>query len=637
MKHIILGTAGHVDHGKTSLVKALTGIDTDRLKEEKERGITIELGFASLRLPGGLTLGIVDVPGHERFIKNMVAGASGVDLLLLVIAADEGVMPQTREHLHICTLLGIRKGLVAVTKTDMVDEDWLALVLDDIHEYLQDTFLAEAPVIPVSSVTGDGLPELVTSLDVLAAEVEEKGDHGVFRLPVDRVFTMKGFGTVVTGTIISGQIAVGEEIEVLSSGLRARIRTIQVHNEGVEKASAGQRTAINLQGVERAAVERGEVMARPGTLAPSRRLDVALTYLKSNDKALKNRSLLRFHVGTRETIGRIILLDREELRPGEMVYGQLLFEEPVVVMATDHFVVRSYSPITTVGGGTVLDSLPRKHKRMQAAVMEECRLLERGADAERVAVITARAGYEGIGLARLIMRTGLGEKHLRKIVETMISSRRAVLLDPDSLQIVAAEVYAALQQQTLAELRVYHERHPLREGVQKEELRMTIGSFLPIRLFNRALKDLEKAGKLVLEKEALRLPEHRVHLQEELGMIRERLLDLYLQAGLAPPTVRETLGRFPGRQRDVEDVLAILLRENSLVKINDDLYYHRDVLDRFQEDYRRLLLRDGRATPASFKELTGLSRKFIIPLMEYFDFVKLTVRSGDHRILREKR
>ena len=239
MKHIVLGTAGHVDHGKTSLVKALTGIDTDRLKEEKERGITIELGFASLRLPGGLTLGIVDVPGHERFIKNMVAGASGVDLLLLVIAADEGVMPQTREHLHICTLLGIRKGLVAVTKTDMVDEDWLALVLDDIHEYLQDTFLAEAPVIPVSSVTGDGLPELVTSLDVLAAEVEEKGDHGVFRLPVDRVFTMKGFGTVVTGTIISGQIAVGEEIEVLPSGLRARIRTIQVHNEGWKRRPRG--------------------------------------------------------------------------------------------------------------------------------------------------------------------------------------------------------------------------------------------------------------------------------------------------------------------------------------------------------------------------------------------------------------
>ncbi len=332
-----------------------------------------------------------------------------------------------------------------------------------------------------------------------------------------------------------------------------------------------------------------------------------------------------------------ILLDLEEARPGDMTYGQIIFEEPVVVMTADHFVVRSYSPITTIGGGRVLDSLPRKHKRMQAAVMEECRLLDQGSDEERVGVITARAGYEGIGLARLIMQTGLGENRLRKIIEAMLSSRRAVLLEPDSLQIVAAEVYAALQQQTLAELRGYHERNPLREGVQKEELRMTIGSFLPVRLFNKALKDLEKAGKLVLEKEALRLPEHRVHLQEELGMIRERLLNLYLQAGLAPPTVKEALGQFPSRQRDTEAVLAILLRENSLVKINEDLYYHHEVLDRFQEDYRRLLLRDGKATPASFKELTGLSRKFIIPLMEYFDFVKLTVRSGDHRILRERR
>ncbi len=637
MKHIVLGTAGHVDHGKTSLVKALTGIDTDRLKEEKERGITIELGFASLRLPGGLTLGIVDVPGHERFIKNMVAGASGVDLLMLVIAADEGVMPQTREHLHICTLLGIRQGLVAVTKTDMVDEDWLALVMDDIHQYLRDTFLAAAPVIPVSAVTGAGLPELVAALDTLAAEVEDKGNHGVFRLPVDRVFTMKGFGTVVTGTIVSGGIAVGEEIEILPSGLRARIRTIQVHNEGVETAVAGQRTAINLQGVERAAVERGEVMMRPGTGEPSRRLDVVLQYLESNGKGLKNRSLVRFHVGTRESIGRIILLDREEARPGDRVYGQIIFAEPVAVMTADNFVVRSYSPITTIGGGTVLDSLPRKHKRLQAAVMEECRLLDKGTEEERAAVITTRAGYEGIGLTRLVMRTGLGESRLKKIIEAMLAARQSVLLDSESLQIVAAAVYSSLQQQTLEELQGYHGRNPLREGVQKEELRMMIGAFIPNRLFNKALKDLEKAGKLVLEKEAIRLPEHRVHLQDDLGRLRERLLAIYLQAGLAPPTVKEVFTQCGEKVKDVENVLAVLLREHSLVKISEDLYYHRQVLDRLQEDYRQMLQRDGKATPASFKELTNLSRKFIIPLMEYFDVVKLTVRAGDHRILREKR
>ncbi|HRU87594.1 MAG TPA: selenocysteine-specific translation elongation factor [Syntrophales bacterium] len=637
MKHIVLGTAGHVDHGKTSLVKALTGIDTDRLKEEKERGITIELGFASLRLPGGMTLGIVDVPGHERFIKNMVAGASGVDLLLLVIAADEGVMPQTREHLHICTLLGIRKGLVALTKIDMVDEDWRALVMDDVQQYLQGTFLAGAPVVPVSAVTGAGLPELVAALESLAAEVEEKRDHGIFRLPVDRVFSMKGFGTVVTGTLISGSIGVGDDIEILPTGVSARIRTIQVHNQTVERAAAGQRTAINLQGVERAAVERGEVMIRPGTVEVSRRLDVLLDYLESNEKVLKNRSLVRFHVGTRESLGRVILLDREEALPGERVYGQIIFEAPVVVMAGDHFVIRSYSPITTTGGGIILDPLPRKHKRKQPAVTEEFRRLAAGTGEERVAVITARSGYEGVNISRLVMRTGLPEGRLRKIVEAMLSARQAVLLDSETLQLVDGAVYASLQEQLRLELLAYHGKNPLREGMQKEELRMTVGAFIPGKLFNKALKDLERQGRAVLERETVRLAEHRVRLEEDLETLKEQILAAYLSAGLAPPTVKELYGLFPDRGKQVDSVRNILLREGKLVKVNEDLLYHREVLDGFQEQYREMLLRDGRVTPVTFKELTNLSRKFIIPLMEYFDAVKMTVRSGDHRILREKR
>jgi len=637
MKHIILGTAGHVDHGKTSLVKALTGIDTDRLKEEKERGITIELGFAALRLPGGMTLGIVDVPGHERFIKNMVAGASGVDLLLLVIAADEGVMPQTREHLHICTLLGIRRGLVALTKIDMVDEDWLALVRDDVQDYLQGTFLAGAPVVPVSAVTGAGLTELVAALDALAATVGEKRDHGVFRLPVDRVFSMRGFGTVVTGTLISGAVGVGDEIELLPSGRQAKIRTIQVHNQGVERAEAGQRTAINLQGVDRAAVESGEVMIRPGTVTVSRRLDVLLNYLESNEKALKNRSLVRFHVGTRENIGRIIILDRDEALPGAGVNGQMIFAEPVVVMAGDHFVVRSYSPITTTGGGIVLDPLPRKHKRMQAAVGEEFRLLAAGTEEQRVGVIVARAGSEGVNIPRLVMRTGLAESRLRKIIDVMLNARQVVLLDSETLLVVSAAAYASLQEQLLRKLGGYHEKNPLREGMQKEELRMNIGVFIQAKLFNKALKDLEKGGKVVLEREAVRLPEHRVRLEEDLETLKGRILELYLQAGLTPPTIREVYGRFPDRAKDVDSVRMLLLREGKLVKVNEDLLYHRAVLDKLQEDYREMLLRDGRATPVTFKELTNLSRKFIIPLMEYFDTAKLTVRSGDYRLLREKR
>jgi selenocysteine-specific elongation factor len=481
------------------------------------------------------------------------------------------------------------------------------------------------------------LTDLVQALDVLAAEVGEKNDHGVFRLPVDRVFTMRGFGTVVTGTLVSGSISVGDDVEILPSRLKAKIRSIQVHNQTVDTAEAGQRTAINLQGVEKAAVERGEVMARPGTVEPSRRLDVALDYLASNGKVLKNRSLVRFHVGTKESIGRIILLDREEARPGERVYGQIIFEEPTVVMTGDHFVIRSYSPITTTGGGVILDMLPRKHKRMQAAVSEECRLLEEGTDEERVAVITERSGYEGVSLIRLVMRTGLGENRLRKIIEAMLSIRKAILLDSEALQIVSASVYASLQQQALQEVRTYHEKNPLREGMQKEELRMTIGDFINAKLFNKALKELEKQEKLTLERETVRLPDHRVHLQGELETMKEKILTLYLQAGLSPPTVKELYEQFPDRSKQVDSVRAILLREAVLVKINEDLIYHRTNLDKLQEEYRGLLVRDGKATPVTFKDMTSLTRKFIIPLMEYFDQIKMTVRSGDHRILREKR
>jgi len=363
MKHFIIGTAGHVDHGKTALIKAITGIDTDRLKEEKERGISIELGFASLTLPDGRTFGIVDVPGHERFIRNMVSGASGIDMVIMVIAADEGVMPQTREHLHICSLLGIKKGLVALTKVDMVAGEWLDLVKDDVREFLKGTFLEASPVIPVSSIAGTGLKELLDALGRVASEIEGESEEGPFRLPVDRAFTMKGFGTVVTGTLISGDIKLGEEVEILPPGITAKVRGIQIHNQSATIAEAGQRTAINLQGVERNTIVRGVVLARPRTFKPSIRLDVCLEYLSNNNRRLKNRNLVRFHVGTNEVIGRIILLDREDVEPGAKASTQIVLESPIVAMARDRFVIRSYSPVTTIGGGMIVDPLPKKHKR----------------------------------------------------------------------------------------------------------------------------------------------------------------------------------------------------------------------------------------------------------------------------------
>lgn len=636
MKHIIIGTAGHVDHGKTALIKALTGIDTDRLKEEKERGISIELGFASLTLQNGQTFGIVDVPGHERFIKNMVSGAAGIDMVILVIAADEGVMPQTREHLHICSLLGIKRGLVALTKIDMVDDDWLYLVNDDVHEFLKGTFLETSPVVSVSSVTGAGLDELLDVMGKVASEVEEESDAGLFRLPVDRVFTIKGFGTVITGTMISGDIKVGEEAEILPQGVTAKVRGIQVHNQSATIAEAGQRTAVNLQGVEKATIERGDVLARPHTLKPSIRLDVYVDYLSSNERILKNRNLVRFHAATSEVIGRIILLDRDEMEPGSGGDAQFILKSPIVVMAGDRFVIRSYSPVTTIGGGMIIDPLPKKHKRNSEKVIHESELLRNGTDLERTSVIIERSGIEGIDIRELVVRTGLHQNRLKDIIKSLCSQKQAVVLDVDEARFVSFPLYQELQKRVLLEMRAYHDKYPLKEGILKEELRNTMGPFVNTRLFNMGVRDLERNGEIVIERENLRISGHTVDLKGDLDDLRSKIGNIYIEAGLTPPSIKEVMEKFPDLKKQTESVLTVMLKEGTLLKINEELYFHREVLLRLRENYKNLLLRDGKATPASFKELTGLSRKFIIPLMEYFDITKLTIRAGDHRILREK-
>jgi selenocysteine-specific elongation factor len=638
MKHLVMGTAGHVDHGKTALVKSLTGVDTDRLKEEKERGITIELGFASLKLPGGRNLAVIDVPGHERFVRNMVAGAAGIDLVALVIAADEGVMPQTREHLQICTLLGIRKGLIALTKTDLVEKEWLDLIREEIREFLRGTFLDGSPVVPVSALTGAGMPDLLANIERVAEEVEEEADVGLFRLPVDRVFTMKGFGTVVTGTLMSGAVRVGEESEIYPLGVRSRVRGIQVHNRAVEKAEAGQRTAINLQGVERAVIERGCVLAHPGALFPSSRLDCVYRHLAGASRKLKNRSLVRLHTGTSEVMARVILLDREELESGAEGYAQLVLETQLAVVAGDRFVVRSYSPVTTVGGGVIVDPLPAKHRRSSAGVLEEFRRLDGVGEAERVAAVLARSGMAGSNGPRLIVRTGIRGKELGTILEGMFAAKEAVLLDREELKVLSRPVYDGLQERILRELKDYHGRFPLKEGLSREELRtvLGLGEGMGQKIFGMALRELEKKEAILAEKENIRLRGYQVHLKEGMEDLRSRLSHVYREAGLAPPTAREILERFSDRIKETASLLQVMIREGELVRISEELNFHRDVLERLREDYRKLLLREGEATPASFKELTGLSRKFIIPLMEYFDAAKLTMRTGDRRILRER-
>jgi len=636
MKNVVMGTAGHVDHGKTSLIKALTGIDTDRLKEEKERGITIELGFAFLPLSNGRTLGIVDVPGHEKFIKNMVAGAAGIDFVMLVIAADEGIMPQTREHVDICALLGISKGVVALTKTDMVDADWLSLVTDDIRIFLEKTFLKGAPIIPISSLTGAGLPDLMSALESMTGQIEAEADAGLFRLPIDRVFTMRGFGTVVTGTLISGQIGVGEEVEIQPVSLKAKVRGLQVHNRTVNIAEAGQRTAINLQGIDKAMIDRGNVLVVPGTFEPTRRIDTAFEYLAAGEKKLKNRTLVRFHASTSEIIARVIFMEREFIEPGEHAYAQLFLESPAVVMAGDRFVIRSYSPVTTIGGGMVIDPLPRKHKRLAPGSAEELAVLHSGDRAEKILTIIRRSGLEGIDLPHLVIRTGIHRSQLTKILDGMVSRRQVVQVEHEPLRVVSASIYETLQSALIRELETYHKKDALKGGLAKEELRSTMGSYITTKLFNMALKDLEKIGKIVIDKENIRMSTHRVDLKGDMEDLRSGMVSLYKDGGLAPPTIKEVSEQFSAQKSQAAKILNVMLREGVLVKISEDIYYHREIIDNLREEYKRMLIKEGKATPASFKELTGLSRKYIIPLMEYFDMTKLTIRAGEHRILRER-
>ena len=636
MKHFVLGTAGHVDHGKTALIKALTGVDTDRLKEEKQRGITIELGFASLTLPSGQTFGIVDVPGHEKFIKNMVSGAAGIDLVMMVIAADEGIMPQTREHLHICSLLGISKGIVALTKIDMVEKDWLNLVQSEITDFIKGTFLEGAPVIPVSAIKGEGLTDLIAALDSTTSKLAEKTDDGIFRLPVDRVFTMKGFGTVVTGTLVSDHIKTGEDVQILPENIATRIRGIQVHNQPVEEAWSGQRTAINLQGIEKTIINRGNVLVRPQTVWPSQRLDIFVEYLASNTKNLKNRSLVRLHTGTSEIISRIILLEKDELAPGQKGFAQLVLSDKDVVVAGDHFVLRSYSPVTTIGGGQIIDPLPKKHKRLSDKIIAELNVLQKSELHEKVSVILERAGFTGIHLQRLAFRLGTKAKKIRETLEKLFAEKKAFLLDSEDTTVLSANYFKQLEEIIIKNVTSYHKGNPLKSGISKEELKGSLEGDISAKLFNMALVSLNKKGTIISDKDSVRSAKHQVELAGDLDFLRRNIAKTYKNAGLTPPSLNDVLTNLTDQKAKAQSIINLMLKDGDLIKINEELCFWSESLNKLQNDYTQVLIKDGKATPATFKDLTGLSRKYIIPLMEYFDMNKLTVRVGDHRILRKQ-
>jgi selenocysteine-specific elongation factor len=635
LKQIILGTAGHIDHGKTSLVKALTGTDTDRLKEEKERGITIELGFASMDLPGGRHLSIVDVPGHEKFVKNMVAGASGIDMVAMIIAADEGVMPQTREHLEICTLLGIQYGLVVLTKADMVDEEWLELAKEDVRDFVRGTFLEDKPMISVSSTTGNGIPELLKTLDDLTIEVPERSATSLFRLPVDRVFSMKGFGTVITGSLISGKIRVGETIMVYPSGITSKVRGIQVHNDTVEEAHAGMRTAINFQGLEKASVNRGDILARPGTLKPSFMVDLDFKYLKSNVKPMKNRTRIRFHTGTSEIPGNLILLDREEIKPGESAVVQIRLDSPVNLVKDDRFVARSYSPVRTIGGGTILNPIAEKHKRFHAEITEGFETLLQGSPEDLSALHVKTSGVSGLCFSDLVLMTNLPEKTLSQTLQGLLSNKTLILTDKENQVYIHRDTSLAIQEQIRNYLTDFHEKQPLKPGMSKEELKSKFPLIPNAKLFNQTLDRMAKDNHIVIAEDVVRLASHKISLGVDQTKVRDTILKTYRDAGLVPPYFRDVAKDMDMDPQSVKDVLMHLVEEGVIVKTKDDLYFDRSTMENLKKNIISFLEKNGEIAIPQFKELTGASRKYLIPLIEYFDAEKVTIRVGDSRKLRK--
>ncbi|MGD9369256.1 MAG: selenocysteine-specific translation elongation factor [Desulfobacteraceae bacterium] len=636
MKQIILGTAGHIDHGKTSLIKAVTGVNTDRLKEEKLRGITIELGFASLELPGGQWLGVVDVPGHEKFVKNMVAGATGIDVVVMVIAADEGIMPQTREHMEICTLLDIQHGVVVLTKVDLVEQEWLEMVQEEVQDFTRNTFLEEAPVVAVSSTTGEGIPDFLDALEKVSALVAPRVTSGIFRLPVDRVFTMKGFGTVITGTLISGKVNEGDQIMIYPSGITSKVRGIQVHGQSVEAALAGMRTAINFQGLDKEMVNRGDIVALPETLSPSHMVDVTLHYLSSNPKKLKNRTRVRFHSGTSEIMGMLVLLNRDELNPGENAFAQFRLESPVSLIRDDRYVLRSYSPVRTIGGGRVINPVPTKHKPKKPDVIDHLKALTSDDMSRIVRQLIRATGFNGCRYQNLRIMVNIPEKQLDQLLQTMLSQKHIVQIDKDTRTFMHHQVFAEIQNTVQTCISNYHRKYPLKPGIPKEELKTKLPSTIGNKTYLITLGQMNKAGLIKLEEDIVFLADHKVTLAVDQEDLKNKILATYLDGGLTPPYFKEVCRELDAPVETAKEVLALLINDNMLIKVKEDLYYHQKHLEQLKGKLVDFLVSNDEITTPQFKDMTGASRKYVIPLIEYFDSIQLTIRVGDIRKLRRR-
>ena len=632
MKHVIIGTAGHVDHGKTALVKALTNIDTDRLAEEKKRGITIELGFAHIDWPDGTQAGIVDVPGHEKFIKNMLMGAGGIDLAMLVVAADEGFMPQTVEHLDILTLLGIRDGLVVITKSDMVDPEWLEMMKEEVAERVRGSFLEGKPILTVSAVTGAGIPALRDELYRLVRAASEKSMRVPFRLPVDRVFSVDGFGTVVTGTLIEGCMTEGESAELVPSGAETRIRNLQVHGRDVETAYAGQRVAVNLAGLKKTDVQRGDAVVRPGSVRVSRMLDVRLRVLADSGRVVTNDMQVHLYHGAAVLLCKVVLLDRDALAPGESGYAQLRMAEPIAAKNGDRFVIRFYSPVETIGGGVILDDAPLKHKRGDPRALAALAVRESGSGGERVLQILAEQGTSLPDRAALGKKLGLEEEELTRELADLIDRGRAV--EPLPGRYAAAAAIDALQSAARTLLEGYHRQNPLHAGIRAAELRQKLFRSTDQTVADALLAELCREGVLRRAGDAYALSDFEVRLTKRQAAIREKLVRAYREAGVEPGTTDEMLAGFaPNEKADAKQVLESLMSGGELILLAPQLCIGREAYELAVEKAKAHFAAHDTLTLAELRDALGTSRKYALALLEYFDRNRMTRKEGDYRVV----
>ncbi|MDD5748331.1 MAG: selenocysteine-specific translation elongation factor [Actinomycetota bacterium] len=629
-----IGTAGHIDHGKTVLVKALTGTDTDRLAEEKKRGISIDLGFAPFELSNGTIVGIVDVPGHENFIRNMLAGATGIDLALLVVAADDGVMPQTREHLAILDLLGVKSGIGVITKIDLVDEELVELTIEEVRELLSGTKLSNSPVIPVSALNGQGLAELKREIESAAMSVELKNTNLPVRMPIDRVFSLKGIGTVVTGTLLSGQVRCGDNLIIEPKGIEARIRSVQVHGKEKEYAIAGERTAVNISGVPKENLARGDVLIAKGFLQPTYMIDAKIRLLKSS-KPLKRGARVRFHHGTSEIMGRVYALDGREILSGESKHAQIRLEQRAICAPGDRFVIRSYSPVTTIGGGKILDISPGKHRFSDTKAIREMELLESGDERDVVFIHLSRAAYPQT-LEEIAPRSGIPHEELKGILDYLILGGRALrLADKKQDWYLPLELSAQKEKETLALINKHLELHPLSAGLEKETLKKKAFARWKDRPFELFFEMLVKNGSLTYDEKFVSLPGRRAIITEKQSKILEEIVTRIEEACFSPPTINELSETLSVEKSELEKLLSFAEREKRIVKVSTDIYYSQEKIRELEQILRKTVSsnREG-ITVSEFRQAAGTTRKYALPVLEYFDRNHVTIRIKDRRKLR---